>query len=98
MGLILIFSAQWAAVVSEVTYPAVYVFPLIGISSAKAAVALATQVGHCKSDLMAKGEVGVILIFSAQWVAVASEMTFPVVYVFPTSGLSSAQAAVVLAI
>ena len=40
---------------------------------------------------------GFELIFSAHWVAVASEVTYPVVYVFAMSGLSSAKAVVALA-
>ncbi len=98
VGLILIFSAQRVAVVNEVTYPVVYAFPMIGLSSARNAVVLVNQVGHCESDLIVKCEVGLILIFSAQRVAVASEVTYPVVYAFLRRGLSSAKAGVVLAI
>jgi bacteriorhodopsin len=41
----LIFRAQWVTVASWLTYPAVYVFPMIGLSGAKAVVAI--QVGYC---------------------------------------------------
>ncbi len=84
--------------VSEVTYPVLHVFTMIGFSSAKNVVVLAIQVGHRESDHIVKCRVGLILIFSAQWVAVASKVTYPVVCVFPMSGLSSAKAEVVLAI
>ncbi len=89
VGLISIVSAQWVAVVSEVTCPMTYVFPMSGLSSAKTVVVVAIQVGHYESDLIVEREVGLILIFSAQWVAVVSEVTYPAVYAFPLRGLSS---------
>ncbi len=70
------------------TYPTVYVFPMIGLSSAKTVAVLAIQVGHCESDL------GLDACVSAQWVAVVTEVTYPVMYVFPLIGLSIAKAVV----
>jgi bacteriorhodopsin len=55
----LIFRAQWVTVVSWLTYPVVYVFPMIGFSGAKAVVAI--QVGYCVSDIIAKCGVGLII-------------------------------------
>ncbi len=96
--MILIVCAQSVAAVSEVTYPVVYVFPMIGPSSAKTVVALAIQVGHCESDLILKCTVVLIMIFGAQRVAAISEVTYPVIYVFTMTGFSSAKNAVALAI
>ena len=61
----LIFRAQWVTVVSWLTYPVVYGFPMIGFSVAKAVVAIlaiqamqtcpafpAIQVGYSVSDLI----------------------------------------------
>ncbi len=50
----------------------------VGLSRAMKVVVLATQVGHCESDLIVECEVGLILIFSSQLVAVVSEGTYPV--------------------
>jgi len=55
----LIFRAQWVTVVSWLTYPVVYVFPMLGFSGANAVVAI--QVGYCASDIIAKCGVGLII-------------------------------------
>jgi len=55
----LIFRAQWVTVVSWLTYPVVYVFPMIGFSGARAVVAI--QVGYCASDVISKCGVGLII-------------------------------------
>merc|ERR1711920_1119728 len=46
-------------VVSWLTYPVVYVFPMIGFSGARAVVAI--QVGYCVSDIISKCGVGLII-------------------------------------
>merc|ERR1719440_1317709 len=46
----LVFRAQWVTVVSWLTYPVVYVFPMIGFTGAGAVVAI--QVGYCVSDII----------------------------------------------
>merc|ERR1712195_38920 len=55
----LIFQAQWVTVVSWLTYPVVYVFPMIGFAGAQAVVAI--QVGYCCSDVISKCGVGFII-------------------------------------
>jgi len=55
----LIFRAQWVTVVSWLTYPVVYVFPMIGFAGAQAVVAI--QVGYCCSDVISKCGVGFII-------------------------------------
>jgi len=55
----LIFKAQWVTVVSWLTYPVVYVFPMIGFKGASAVVAI--QVGYCVSDVISKCGVGFII-------------------------------------
>merc|ERR1711976_786695 len=55
----LIFRAQWFTVVSWLTYPVVYVFPMLGFKDAGAVVAI--QVGYCVSDIIAKCGVGLII-------------------------------------
>jgi len=55
----LIFRAQWVTVVSWLTYPVVYVFPMIGFSGAGAVVGI--QVGYCCSDVISKCGVGFII-------------------------------------
>jgi len=55
----LIFQAQWVTVISWLTYPVVYVFPMIGFSGAGAVVAI--QVGYCCSDVISKCGVGFII-------------------------------------
>jgi len=55
----LIFRAQWVTVVSWLTYPVVYIFPMLGFSGAEAVVAI--QVGYCASDIISKCGVGLII-------------------------------------
>jgi bacteriorhodopsin len=55
----LIKKAQVVTVVSWLTYPVVYVFPMIGFSGAGAIVAI--QVGYCVSDIISKCGVGLII-------------------------------------
>jgi bacteriorhodopsin len=55
----LISRAQLVTVVSWLTYPVVYIFPMIGFSGASAVVAI--QVGYCASDVIAKCGVGLII-------------------------------------
>jgi bacteriorhodopsin len=51
--------AQWVTVVSWLTYPIVYVFPMIGFAGSHAIVAI--QVGYCASDIISKCGVGLII-------------------------------------
>jgi len=55
----LIFRAQWVTVVSWLTYPVVYLFPMLGFAGAQAVVAI--QVGYCVSDIISKCGVGLIV-------------------------------------
>jgi len=55
----LVFRAQWVTVLSWLTYPVVYVFPMLGFSGAQAVVAI--QVGYCCSDVISKCGVGLII-------------------------------------
>merc|ERR1711957_804284 len=55
----LVFRAQWFTVVSWLTYPVVYVFPMLGIGGSSAVVAI--QVGYCISDIISKCGVGLII-------------------------------------
>jgi len=55
----LIQRAQYWTVVSWLTYPVVYVFPMIGFSGSHAVVAI--QVGYCVSDIISKCGVGLII-------------------------------------
>jgi bacteriorhodopsin len=55
----LIFRAQWVTVLSWLTYPVVYIFPMLGFSGSSAVVAI--QVGYCASDVIAKCGVGLII-------------------------------------
>jgi len=55
----LIFRAQWVTVVSWLTYPVVYIFPMLGFAGADAVVAI--QVGYCASDIISKCGVGLII-------------------------------------
>merc|ERR1712166_1698456 len=55
----LIFRAQWVTVVSWLTYPVVYIFPMIGFSGSGAVVAI--QVEYCCSDVISKCGVGFII-------------------------------------
>jgi len=55
----LIERAQRVTVVSWLTYPVVYVFPMMGFSGSHAVVAI--QVGYCVSDIISKCGVGLII-------------------------------------
>jgi len=55
----LIFRAQWVTVVSWLTYPVVYVLPMMGFKGAQAIVAI--QCGYCVSDIISKCGVGLII-------------------------------------
>jgi bacteriorhodopsin len=55
----LVFRAQWVTVLSWLTYPVVYAFPMIGFSGSHAVVAI--QVGYCCSDVISKCGVGLII-------------------------------------
>merc|ERR1712156_330594 len=51
--------AQIFTVVSWLTYPVVYVFPMLGFNGAQAVVNI--QVGYCVSDVISKCGVGLII-------------------------------------
>merc|ERR1712139_82613 len=51
--------AQYWTVVSWLTYPVVYIFPMIGFSGARAVTAI--QVGYCISDIISKCGVGLVI-------------------------------------
>merc|ERR1712151_741196 len=51
--------AQVMTVISWCTYPVVYLFPMMGISAAKAVVGI--QVGYCVSDIVSKCGVGLLI-------------------------------------
>jgi len=55
----LVFRSQWVTVISWLTYPVVYVFPMIGLSGSSAVVAI--QCGYCASDIISKCGVGLII-------------------------------------
>merc|ERR1712157_116099 len=55
----LVFRAQWVTVVTWVTYPVVYIFPMLGFKGAQAVVNI--QVGYCVSDVISKCGVGLII-------------------------------------
>jgi len=55
----LVFRAQWVTVVSWLTYPVVYIFPMLGFNGAQAVVNI--QVGYCVSDVISKCGVGLII-------------------------------------
>merc|ERR1711953_1018501 len=57
----LIFRAQYWTVISWLTYPVVYIFPMLGLTGAHALVAI--QCGYCVSDIISKCGVG-LLIYS----------------------------------
>jgi bacteriorhodopsin len=54
-----VFRAQWWTVVSWLTYPVVYIFPMIGFRGPGAVVAI--QCGYCVSDIISKCGVGLII-------------------------------------
>jgi bacteriorhodopsin len=51
--------AQRVTVISWLTYPVVYVFPMLGLTGAEAVVAI--QCGYCVSDIISKCAVGLII-------------------------------------
>jgi len=51
--------AQVMTVISWCTYPAVYLFPMLGVSAANSVVAI--QVGYCVSDIISKCGVGLVI-------------------------------------
>jgi bacteriorhodopsin len=51
--------AQYWTVISWLTYPVVYVFPMIGFHGSHAVVAV--QVGYCVSDIISKCGVGLVI-------------------------------------
>merc|ERR1711869_143630 len=55
----LVFRSQWVTVVSWLTYPMVYVFPMMGLTGSSAVVAI--QCGYCASDIISKCGVGLII-------------------------------------
>jgi len=55
----LIQRSQWVTVVSWLTYPFVYLFPMFGLTGAHAVVAI--QCGYCASDIISKCGVGLII-------------------------------------
>jgi len=55
----LIFRAQWVTVLSWLTYPVVYVFPMLGMKGASAVVGI--QCGYCCSDVISKCGVGLLI-------------------------------------
>merc|ERR1711887_25127 len=55
----LIHRSQYWTVVSWLTYPVVYIFPMIGFSGSHAVVAI--QVGYCVSDIISKCGVGLVV-------------------------------------
>merc|ERR1712050_566985 len=51
--------AQKMTVISWCTYPVVYLFPMLGITAAKAVVGI--QIGYCISDIISKCGVGLVI-------------------------------------
>merc|ERR1712050_178228 len=51
--------AQVMTVISWCTYPVVYLFPMFGITAAKAVVGI--QIGYCASDIISKCGVGLVI-------------------------------------
>jgi len=52
-------TAQVMTVISWCTYPVVYLFPMFGISAAKAVMGI--QIGYCASDIISKCGVGLVI-------------------------------------
>jgi len=73
----LILRAQWVTVISWLTYPVVYIFPMLGLTGADAVVAI--QCGYCASDIIAKCGVGLIIysVTAAKSELVAKEALLP---------------------
>lgn len=55
----LLYTAQYMTVISWLTYPVVYVFPMMGFSGAQAVIAI--QIGYCISDVISKCGVGLVI-------------------------------------
>merc|ERR1712079_768463 len=74
----LVFRAQWVTVVSWLTYPVVYIFPMLGFAGAQAVVNI--QVGYCVSDVISKCGVGLIIysITAAKSASDKQEQLLPV--------------------
>merc|ERR1712241_665195 len=51
--------AQVMTVISWCTYPAVYLFPMLGITASSAVVSI--QIGYCVSDIISKCGVGLVI-------------------------------------
>jgi len=51
--------SQWVTVLSWLTYPVVYLFPMFGFQGAQAVIAI--QCGYCASDIISKCGVGLII-------------------------------------
>jgi len=56
---LLIQRSQYWTVMSWLTYPVVYIFPMIGFAGSHAVVAI--QVGYCVSDIISKCGVGIVI-------------------------------------
>lgn len=52
-------TAQYMTVISWLTYPIVYVIPMMGVSGANAVVGI--QMGYCVSDIVSKCGVGFLI-------------------------------------
>lgn len=52
-------TAQYATVISWLTYPIVYILPMLGLSGASLVVGI--QVGYCISDVISKCGVGLVI-------------------------------------
>merc|ERR1712063_246849 len=52
-------TAQIVTVISWCTYPAVYLFPMYGITAANSVVSI--QIGYCASDIISKCGVGLLI-------------------------------------
>merc|ERR1712203_688921 len=63
-------TAQVVTVISWCTYPAVYLFPMYGISAATSVVSI--QIGYCASDIISKCGVG-LLIYQISYAKSAKE-------------------------
>jgi bacteriorhodopsin len=54
-----IYGAQWMTVISWLTYPIVYIIPMLGAKGANAVVGI--QIGYCISDIISKCGVGLLI-------------------------------------
>merc|ERR1712216_133477 len=55
----LIYYAQYWTVISWLTYPVVYILPMLGLKGASMVVGI--QVGYCLSDIISKCGVGLLI-------------------------------------